>query len=98
MLNAFYFQMDSQIHTVNMHLTTLYTPFPCSGDINSIKIGNKTNIQDNVVVHVAKHSLGSGSQPRPTVIGNNVTVGHGATLHACTIGDGCLVSEMGALL
>jgi carbonic anhydrase/acetyltransferase-like protein (isoleucine patch superfamily) len=64
----------------------------CTGDINGIKVGDKTNIQDNVIVHVAKHSVASSSQPKPTVIGNNVTVGHGATLHACTIGDGCLVS------
>lgn len=63
-----------------------------SGDINAIVIGDKTNIQDNVVVHVAKHSL--TSKTAPTIIGNAVTVGHGATLHACTIGDGCLVSHI----
>jgi carbonic anhydrase/acetyltransferase-like protein (isoleucine patch superfamily) len=67
-----------------------------AGDINAIKIGNRTNIQDNAIIHVAKHSLdsssSSGGQPKPTIIGNSVTVGHGATLHACTIGDGCLVS------
>ncbi|KAL6747015.1 mitochondrial NADH:ubiquinone oxidoreductase 32 kDa subunit [Haematococcus lacustris] len=59
------------------------------GDVNSIKVGSCTNIQDNVVVHVAKHSI--DGKPKPTVIGNNVTVGHCATLHACTIGDDCLV-------
>jgi hypothetical protein len=63
-----------------------------AGDINAIKVGDKTNIQDNAIIHVAKHSLdSSSSQPKPTIIGNSVTVGHGATLHACTIGDGCLV-------
>jgi carbonic anhydrase/acetyltransferase-like protein (isoleucine patch superfamily) len=46
-----------------------------------------------VVVHVARHSLTSAPTggPKPTVIGSAVTIGHGATLHACTIGDGCLV-------
>lgn len=67
-----------------------------SGDINSIRIGDKTNIQDNAIIHVAKHSVASSSQPKPTIIGSNVTVGHGATLHACTIGDGCLVSGLAA--
>jgi carbonic anhydrase/acetyltransferase-like protein (isoleucine patch superfamily) len=64
-----------------------------AGDINAITVGDKTNIQDNVVVHVARHSLTSAPAggPKPTVIGSAVTIGHGATLHACTIGDGCLV-------
>jgi carbonic anhydrase/acetyltransferase-like protein (isoleucine patch superfamily) len=63
-----------------------------SGDINAIVVGDKTNIQDNAVVHVAKHSATSSSGgPKPTIIGKAVTIGHGATLHACTIGDGCLV-------
>lgn len=68
------------------------------GDINAIVVGDKTNIQDNVVVHVARHSLGTGdSAAKPTIIGSAVTIGHGATLHACKIGDGCLVG-MGATL
>eukprot|EP00878_Enallax_costatus_P004912 GHUV01005167.1.p1 GENE.GHUV01005167.1~~GHUV01005167.1.p1 ORF type:complete len:283 (+),score=59.39 GHUV01005167.1:213-1061(+) len=68
------------------------------GDINAIVVGDKTNIQDNVVVHVARHSIGTGSSgAQPTIIGSAVTVGHGATLHACKIGDGCLVG-MGATL
>mmetsp|Transcript_21856 Transcript_21856/g.37336 ORF Transcript_21856/g.37336 Transcript_21856/m.37336 type:complete len:307 (+) Transcript_21856:137-1057(+) len=63
------------------------------GDVNGISIGSNSNIQDNVVIHVAKHSI--SGQPRPTVIGDNVTIGHGATIHACTIGDNSLVG-MGA--
>jgi carbonic anhydrase/acetyltransferase-like protein (isoleucine patch superfamily) len=67
-----------------------------AGDINAITVGDKTNIQDNVVVHVARHSLTSAPAggPKPTVIGSAVTIGHGATLHACTIGDGCLVRSV----
>lgn len=64
------------------------------GDVNSIIVGDNTNLQDGVVVHVAKTALGS---PAPTIIGHNVTVGHAAILHACTIGDGSLVG-MGATL
>lgn len=62
------------------------------GDVNSITVGRNTNIQDAAVVHVARHSLG---EPHPTVIGDNVTIGHGAMIHACTIESNCLVG-MGA--
>jgi hypothetical protein len=48
-----------------------------------------------VTVHVARAAI--SGEPRATVVGNNVTVAHGATLHACTVGDGCLVG-MGATL
>lgn len=64
------------------------------GDVNGITVGDRTNLQDNVTVHVAGGASGSAA---PTSIGSDVTVGHGATLHACTIGDGCLVG-MGATL
>ncbi len=58
-------------------------------DINSISIGEKTNIQDGCMLHVSKrHAL---------KIGNRVTVGHGAILHACDIGDDCLIA-MGAIV
>lgn len=83
--------------TLGQHASIWYGAI-LRGDINAIKVGDKTNIQDNAIIHVAKHSLdSSSSQPKPTIIGNSVTVGHGATLHACTIGDGCLVG-MGATL
>lgn len=65
------------------------------GDVNGIEIGDNTNIQDNAIIHVAKHSI--HGQPRSTKIGNNVTVGHGATIHAATIGDNSLVG-MGAIV
>jgi carbonic anhydrase/acetyltransferase-like protein (isoleucine patch superfamily) len=64
------------------------------GDVNAIRVGARTNLQDNVVVHVARHTAGA-NPPRPTIIGSDTTVGHGATLHACTVGDGCLIG-MGA--
>ena len=60
------------------------------GDVCSIRIGEKTNIQDNVTLHVT-HDTG------PLNIGANVTIGHGAVLHACTVKDSVLIG-MGAVL
>ncbi len=65
------------------------------GDINWIEIGNNTNIQESTVIHVdfPKNDDGSGF----TKIGNNVTIGHRALIHACSIGDNCLIG-MGAII
>lgn len=65
------------------------------GDVNSIKIGAYTNLQDATVVHVAKHNVANKSQP--TIIGDKVTIGHGATIHACTIEDEAIVG-MGSVV
>lgn len=48
-------------------------PLTLTGDVNSIEIGKNTNIQDNAIVHVARHNI-SGT-PCKTIIGNNVTIG-----------------------
>jgi len=60
------------------------------GDVNRIRIGRRSNVQDGTIVHVMKDT-------HPTVIGDNVTIGHGAVVHGCTIDDRCLVG-MGAIL
>ena len=60
------------------------------GDVASISIGPRTNIQDNTVIHVDSDALG-GSGSTPTVIGADCTIGHMALLHACTLGDGAFV-------
>ncbi|KAI3450969.1 hypothetical protein Pfo_007634 [Paulownia fortunei] len=65
------------------------------GDVNSISIGTGTNIQDNSLVHVAKSNL--SGKVLPTLIGDNVTVGHSAVLHGCTVEDETFVG-MGATL
>jgi carbonic anhydrase/acetyltransferase-like protein (isoleucine patch superfamily) len=54
------------------------------GDVNSIRIGARTNIQDNCTIHVS-HERWS------TTIGEDVTVGHGAIVHGCTVGRGALI-------
>ncbi|GAY42670.1 hypothetical protein CUMW_068700 [Citrus unshiu] len=64
-------------------------------DVNSISIGSGTNIQDNSLVHVAKSNL--AGKVLPTIIGDNVTVGHSAVLHGCTVEDEAFVG-MGATL
>lgn len=60
------------------------------GDVNFIRVGNRTNIQDGTVVHVTRET-------HPTIIGNDVTVGHNVTLHGCRIHDGCLIG-IGAIV
>ncbi|KAH6756005.1 gamma carbonic anhydrase 1 [Perilla frutescens var. hirtella] len=65
------------------------------GDVNSVSIGSGTNIQDNSLVHVAKSNL--AGKVLPTLIGDNVTVGHSAVLHGCTVEDEAFVG-MGATL
>ena len=60
------------------------------GDVNYIRIGARTNIQDSSVLHVTKGT-------HPLFIGNEVTVGHSVTLHGCTIKDRCLIG-MGAII
>ena len=60
------------------------------GDVHHIRIGDRVNIQDNSVVHVT-------TDINPTIIGNNVTVGHRVILHGCTVHDGALIG-MGAIV
>ena len=66
------------------------------GDVNSIAIGARTSIQDGSVLHVASARL-AGGDGIPLLIGDDCTVGHGVILHACTIGDRCLIG-MGAIV
>jgi carbonic anhydrase/acetyltransferase-like protein (isoleucine patch superfamily) len=66
------------------------------GDVHSIEIGARTSIQDGSVLHVT-HDGPYTPGGRPLHVGSDVTVGHRVTLHACTIGDKCLVG-MGAIV
>jgi carbonic anhydrase/acetyltransferase-like protein (isoleucine patch superfamily) len=60
------------------------------GDVNSIKMGNKVNVQDGAIIHCTY-------QKNATVIGNNVSIGHNAMVHGCTIQDDVLIG-MGAIV
>src|SRR5919107_5702406 len=60
------------------------------GDVNHIRIGRQTNVQDNTVIHV-EHDL------YPTILGDRVTVGHSVTLHGCVVEDDALIG-IGAII
>lgn len=60
------------------------------GDVHYIKMGNKVNVQDGAVIHCTY-------QKAPTIIGNNVSIGHNALVHGCTIHDNVLIG-MGSIV
>ena len=60
------------------------------GDVHFIKMGNKVNVQDGAVIHCTYKKA-------PTIIGNNVSIGHNAIVHGCTVEDNVLVG-MGAII
>lgn len=60
------------------------------GDVHYIRIGDRTNVQDNATLHVTKDTY-------PLIIGNDITIGHNVVLHGCTIKDRCLIG-MGAII
>ena len=61
------------------------------GDVNYIRIGENTNIQDGTVIHV-------GRSDGPTIIGNNITIGHMSLIHACTIKDNAFIGMHSTIL
>jgi len=61
------------------------------GDVNSIRIGARTNIQDGSILHVMKDEY-------PLILGDDITVGHSVTLHGCTILSRCLVGMRATIL
>ena len=61
------------------------------GDVHHIRVGEYTNIQDNAVIHVTTNKF-------PTIIGNRVTIGHSAVVHAATLEDECLVGMHSTVL
>ncbi len=68
------------------------------GDVHYISIGDRTNIQDLSMIHVTHYKNGDKSTGNPTVVGNNVTVGHRVMLHGCTIEDACLIGMSATIL
>ena len=66
------------------------------GDVNTIQIGDRSNIQDNSTLH-ATHDSDYHPGGIATIVGNDVTVGHQVILHACSIGDRCLIG-MGSII
>lgn len=60
------------------------------GDVNHVRIGARTSVQDGTVIHVT-HAHGALPGGNPVVIGDDVTIGHRAVLHGCTVGNCCLI-------
>ncbi|HEX7112149.1 MAG TPA: gamma carbonic anhydrase family protein, partial [Mizugakiibacter sp.] len=67
------------------------------GDVNAIRIGARTSVQDGAILHVT-HDGPYTPGGAPLLIGADVTIGHGAILHACTVEDACLIGIRATLL
>jgi len=61
------------------------------GDVNFVRIGARCSLQDGTIVHVSHRGPHSRMDGYPTIIGDDVTIGHGAIVHACTIGNAALI-------
>ena len=68
------------------------------GDVHYIKIGNRTNIQDLSMIHVTHYKNDDKSTGNPTIIGDDVTIGHRVMLHGCTVEDACLIGMSATIL
>ena len=68
------------------------------GDVNFIRIGARSNIQDGTVIHVSHDGPYGIAGGLATVIGEDVTIGHGAIVHACVIEDACLIGMGSTIL
>ncbi len=71
------------------------------GDVNSIRIGANTNVQDGTVIHCTHDRTGDyrvNGGGVPTIIGNDVTIGHMVVLHACTVEDGAFIGMRSTLM
>jgi carbonic anhydrase/acetyltransferase-like protein (isoleucine patch superfamily) len=68
------------------------------GDVHHITIGDRSNIQDLSMLHVTHHKKADMSDGNPTIIGDDVTVGHRVMLHGCTIEDACLIGMSATIL
>ncbi len=68
------------------------------GDVHYIQIGNRVNIQDLSMIHVTHYKKADKSDGNPTIIGDDVTIGHRVMLHGCTIEDGCLIGMSATIL
>jgi len=68
------------------------------GDVHYITIGDRTNIQDLSMIHVTHYKKEDMSDGNPTIIGNDVTVGHRVMMHGCTIEDACLIGMSATIL
>ena len=67
-------------------------------DVHKIRIGKRTSIQDLSMIHVTHYKKDDMSDGNPTIIGDDVTIGHKVMLHGCTIQNGCLIGMSATIL
>ncbi len=68
------------------------------GDVHKIVIGDRVSVQDLSMVHVTHYKKEDKSDGNPTIIGDDVTIGHRVMLHGCTIKNGCLIGMSATIL
>lgn len=68
------------------------------GDVHKIRIGKRTSIQDLSMIHVTHYKNDDMSDGNPTIIGDDVTIGHKVMLHGCQIQNGCLIGMSATIL
>ncbi len=68
------------------------------GDVHKIRIGNRVSVQDLSMIHVTHYKKEDKSDGSPTIIGDDVTIGHKVMLHGCTIEDACLIGMSATIL
>jgi carbonic anhydrase/acetyltransferase-like protein (isoleucine patch superfamily) len=68
------------------------------GDVHYIQIGDRVNIQDLSMIHVTHYKKEDKSDGNPTIIGDDVTIGHRVMLHGCTIESACLIGMSATIL
>jgi len=68
------------------------------GDVHFIKIGDRVNIQDLSMIHVTHYKKADKSDGNPTIIGDDVTIGHRVMLHGCEIKNACLIGMSATIL
>mgnify|MGYP000456259715 CR=1 FL=1 len=90
---------DSAVVIGDVHVGDDVSIWPTTvirGDVESIRIGDGSNVQDGSVLHVS-HAGDYSPQGHPLTIGKGVTIGHRAVVHACTVGNYCLIG-IGAII
>jgi carbonic anhydrase/acetyltransferase-like protein (isoleucine patch superfamily) len=97
--NTFIAQSSDVIGEINIgNESSVWFGCVLRADINYIKIGKRTNIQDMSMIHVDHYTKEDKSDGHPTYIGDNVTVGHKVMLHGCIVGDACLIGMSTTIL
>jgi carbonic anhydrase/acetyltransferase-like protein (isoleucine patch superfamily) len=92
---------DSAVVIGNVTLADDVSVWPTAvlrGDVEKITVGTETNIQDGAVCHVSHASEYTQGKSFPLTIGQGVTIGHNAVVHACTVGDYCLIGINATIL